>query len=286
MNEHEFVAKMVDETGLVLEDKLKLAEILHKLYKKYSTAKTNHDMGELFMTNQLFNYMKAYNISNTGFFTGEQHHNVNNIWLTLFNKVMHDYDGLDAQEKMLMHCLRYFFLTEMQYSEVVSQVCFILVWQASTPIKIPGRRKHTTNNTIREISDNISLGNRIKFLQENGFEDLAGAFDQDFRNAIAHNDIIIGEPKLTTSNLTIEGDNIKMRGNKDDSFTDVDIMRVGPTLDRMTTLYMNAFRILFRVRIMLPIINAAEKNGEKYKLSFEAGEINFKVEGSPNNVND
>lgn len=243
MNEHEFVAKMVDETDLVLEDKLKLAEIFHKLYKKYSTAKTNHGMNELFLTNQLSNYMKAYNISNTKLFTSEQYCHVDNIWLTLFSKVVHSHDGFTEQEKMLMHCLRYFFLTEMQYSEVVSRVCFMLMWHTSPPEKIHGSK---TNNTIRDIS-NIPLGRRIEFLKrKGGFDDLVDAFDKDFRNAITHNDIIIGEPKLTTSNLTIEGNSIKMRGNKDDSFTDVGILEVGPTLDRMTTLYLHAFGILFQ----------------------------------------
>ena len=278
MNKTKFIDKMLENSTLPETEKLELLKIFNRLYEKHTIAKTKHDMGILpFYTTETLNYMKAYNISNTALLHEHQYF-VHNLWASIFKQITGDYDGFTTQEKTLLHCLQYYVLAETLYDEVVSKVCFILVWQTSPPEKIHGCK----TDTIRDIS-NISLGTRIEFLQKNGFEDLANAFNKDFRNAIAHNDIIIGKPKLTTtrtgsmesgsvnieSKTTIEGDNIKMR-LVTGSFTDVDVLKIGPTLRKMTYLYKHALSMLFTIEKFYSLINF-KVNGEKPKLTFGEG---------------
>ena len=287
-----FVTKWLDTSGIKGGDREDVMGVYDRVYKLYTNIPKNRESTNFFFGRDAINYSEAFKPA-SNIFQGQDEYHLNNTWADIYIKTMQN-AGLTEHERVFMYCLKYMMLVEFIYAQFVNKICYLLVWQPNTPREIVGYHKWKRVESVNEIQQ-CRLNDKLKFLHNNGFEDLADVCDVDLRNSLAHMMVVIGEPTIrqiyhasskhfsSEREFSIEGTSIRIKRRGKNEWVDVDIRKAENQLDGVCRLYQNVFSLCSTVHDVTthPMFKGAMDNPDRVKITREGDRISFSYNRSP-----
>lgn len=98
---------------------------------------------------------------------------------------------VSTRKKSLINVLYYLFFIEGIYSFNINMIIYYEICNKSQEIKIDyGKNRNKKVTQFDELNE-VKLSNRLKFMREKGYGEIADLCNVKIRNAIAHNDYYI-----------------------------------------------------------------------------------------------
>ena len=120
-----------------------------------------------------------------------KHKNIEDIVDLLTDAYFPDPNKVSTRKKSLINVLYYLFFIEGIYSFNINMIIYYEICNKSQEIKIDyGKNRHKKVTQFDELND-VGLSNRLKFMRNRGYGEIADLCNVNIRNAIAHNDYYI-----------------------------------------------------------------------------------------------
>lgn len=201
--EKKFIRDILNKIYKTEEVRDKVLNVYKKINKIINTSDKQYEPLTLLQPKEPSDIVKLFGMGTTAM-VRDQDFQTHNLWASIVSKIMNNQkDDMTEQEDLFIRYITYLIYVEGIYSYVVNILCYLLANQTEPP-------KGIGKINMDDITRDVRLFIKLKYLKDNGFAELADACDRDLRNAVGHNGGIFGDPKMKTDHqATASSEKIK-----------------------------------------------------------------------------